>query len=516
MTRRRLVGSAVAVGLAGCRAQPPPRLDGGNLGADLRARGHRVREPLLGRPAPTRRVDVLIVGAGVAGLACAWKLARENFEGSVLVVDLDAEIGGTATFGEASGLPYPWGAHYLTLPSPECTHVVEILLDLGVVTSFEDGRPVYDPRSLCLAPEERLFVRGRFVEGLWPGDIASADDERQRRAFEADCQAWTMRVGADGRPAFAIPVAAASLDPEIRALANVDFAGWLDAQGYRSAVLRDYVDYCCRDDFGVRATGVSAWAGLHYFCSRRPDPGDARDLGTHVLTWPAGNGWLCQGMRRRFPYPVQLATTVRAVESSGRAWLEQEGQVQGIDARHVVLAVPGFVAGRLAGGAVAPRVAYAPWMVAQLHVSELPASNGVSSAWDTVILGARGLGYVNAAHQRGLYRGPSILTYYQPVDRREDLDGDWATGAESVLADLRPAHPDLDAVTTRVDTWAWGHGTAIPAVGQHALDAAGRPVLDALSRPVGALHFAHTEQGGMSLFEEASFHGIRAATEILG
>lgn len=515
MTRRRLVGSAFAAGLAACGPATSRRLDGAALGGALATRGHLVRQPLATRPGPTRKVDVLVVGAGVAGLSCAWKLARENFRGSVLVVDLDDAVGGTARAGEAGKIPYPWGAHYLTLPSPECSHVVDMLADLGVVTGFEDGRPIFHPRSLCLAPEERLFVRGRFVEGLWPTDLASADDERQRVAFEARCRELTGRVGADGRPAFAIPVAASSLDPSLRALAALDFETWLHQEGFTSPLLREYVDYCCRDDFGVRCGAVSAWAGLHYFCSRRPQPGDARDLGTHVLTWPAGNGWLCAGLRGRFPYPVQLASTVRAVEAGGRAWIERDGHVEGIDAQHVVLAVPEFVAARLLGRAPATTVDYAPWRVAQLHVSELPSSNGVPSAWDTVVHGARGLGYVNAAHQRGDYRGPSVLTYYEPVAHRAELGADWATAAESVLHDLRPAHPDLDAVVTRLDTWAWGHGTAVPAPGVHGLDGAGRPLLDALTATEGRVHHAHTGQSGLSLFEEASFHGVRVATEIL-
>ncbi len=514
MTRRRLIGSAFATGLVGCRDAPSPALTGERANPWLDARGHRLREPLADRPEPDRAVDVLIVGAGVAGLACAWALARRGFAGRVEIVDLGEQIGGTATFGESGGLPYPWGAHYLTLPSRETTHVVEMLADLGVVTGFEGDKPIFHPRMLCAAPEERVFQAGRFVHGLWPTDLARAEDDAQLAAFEAACEVWTRRVGTDGRPAFAIPVAAASRDPEIRALAGASFAGWLGAQGFDAPLLRQYIDYCCRDDYGADSTAVSAWAGLHYFASRRPDPGDARDLGTHVLTWPEGNGWLVRRLREKIRWAPALGRVVRAVETDGRAWIEHEGRLSAVRARHVVLAVPGFVASRLVG---APRrVDHAPWLVAQLHVSRPPSSAGVQSAWDSVIHGAPGLGYVNNAHQSLGPAGASVLTYYRPVASRQALiDTPWELAAHGILDELRTAHPDIDEVVTRLDTWAWGHGTAVPGVGVHALDAEGRPALDALAAPLGAVHFAHADLSGISLFEEASFHGIRAAGEIL-
>ena len=45
-------------------------------------------------------------------------------------------------------------------------------------------------------------------------------------------------------------------------------ASYLDRLGLSSWRLRWYVDYACRDDFGLRASECSAWAGMHYFAAR--------------------------------------------------------------------------------------------------------------------------------------------------------------------------------------------------------------------------------------------------------
>jgi hypothetical protein len=52
-----------------------------------------------------------------------------------------------------------------------------------------------------------------------------------------------------------------------------------------------------------------------------------------------------------------------------------------------------------------------------------------------------------------------------------------------------------------------------PTPGLYAGELAGAR-LDA-QRAHGGLHFAHTELSGMALFEEAQFHGVRAAEEVL-
>jgi hypothetical protein len=44
---------------------------------------------------------------------------------------------------------------------------------------------------------------------------------------------------------------------------------WCAQDGYTAQPLLNYIDYCCRDDFGLGIKEVSAWAGIHYFAARK-------------------------------------------------------------------------------------------------------------------------------------------------------------------------------------------------------------------------------------------------------
>lgn len=513
--RRFLQGSLAGLATAGCNPPLAP-LPGALASAGLHARGHRWEVPFV-PGGPRRRADVVVVGAGVAGLSAAWRLAGRGL--TVRVLELWDAPGGTALAGAGSRGPFPWGAHYLTLPNPEARHMRRLLRELGVITGEDgDGRPLYDPAALCLAPEERLWEGGTWIEGLWPAGHARPEDRRQREAWEELVRRWTARVGSDGLPAFSIPLAGSSADPALRSLAEVSFADWLDGQGLTAPALRWWLEYATRDDYGTTLADTSAWAGLHYHCARRPDPGDARDLGTHVLTWPAGNGWIVGELVSRIGVPVEVGATVRIIEADEagvRVWGEAPSGVFGIDAAAVILAVPTRVAARLAGRSLdAPD--HAPWRVAQLQVSRLPSARGVPTAWDSVVFPSASLGYITSTHQLGAYGGAGVLTWYEPLTgdpaarRRELLDEDWGGLRDRVLDDLGPSHPDLLDCLERLDGWHWGHGTTRPVPGLHR---PGR--LESLWRPHPRVSLAHTDLSGVSLFEEASWHGVRAAEEAL-
>src|SRR6185295_19003637 len=129
-----------------------------------------------------------------------------------------------------------------------------------------------------------------------------------------------------------------------------------------------------------------------------------------------------------------------------------------------------------------------------------------------VIYGAASLGYVDAMHQSTLpYAGPTVLTSYwswgaDPARRLELLATPWSSRAAQVVQDLAVAHPDLPAKVRHVDLMRYGHAMCMPTPGVRSSAA-----LRALGERHGRVAFAHSDLSAYSVFEEAWFHGLRAA-----
>jgi predicted NAD/FAD-dependent oxidoreductase len=544
LRRRTLLLGALAAPLVACRRSGEAPSGGGWIGeagwrggwigADA-ARGHRLRDlrpTTLATPALQRRAGVLVVGAGIAGLGAARALMQAGVD-DVHVFDLESAAGGNSRAHAIDGIACPLGAHYLPLPGERALEVIELLEALGLRRT-EGGRPVYDERTLCHSPQERLFIEGGWHEGLLP--LPEALPANERTATVRDYRrfaAAVTRLGAGD--AYAIPTARAPWTAQHDALDRQTFAAWLDAEALFAPALRWYLDYCCRDDYGAGAAQVSAWAGLHYFASRHgfQVPGEAGDQRDGVLTWPEGNAWLARRLAAPLGDRFHAASVVlRVVEERHAAsvdlWNDAEQRLERWQAPQVLLAVPLFVAARLLPSPPPALVAatrsmrHAPWLVANLHLREaLDDRPGAAPAWDNVAYRSPTLGYVDAGHQSLLpYAGPTVLTAYWALggdtpaelaaQRARLLDAPWRTWADAVLADLVPLHPDLPERLTRVDLMRYGHAMSIPLPGVR-----GSAALAALAQPQRRVHHAHADLSGYSVFEEALYHGTRAAQDVL-
>lgn len=567
MNRRDWLSLALGSGvwLGGCKPDPIP-YDGGWVGADA-GRGHRLRDGLaasksgnLPAPAASRRASVLVVGAGIAGLACARALNRGGVD-DVHVLDLEDAPGGNSRGHAMGGMACPLGAHYLPVPDADFNpDLVEWLAELGLCEQ-RHGRWVYDERHLCHSPQERLFMplngedggagqpwqAGRWVEGLLP-PVESLPGPRQAPTL-AQYRRFAGLVQALPRGAFAIPTALSRFTAESRALDAVTFAAWLDGHGLDAPALRWYLDYCCRDDYGAGIRHVSAWAGLHYFASRhgfRAPHGGGDDVGgpppsdesAGVLTWPQGNAWLAGRLaeplssgslsgRRLHTGRVVLQVEEGRHEVAVTAWDDGSQQLEHWIAAHVVLAVPLFIAQRLLRGAApaalqaaTAAMRHAPWLVANLQLGQpLQDHPGAPPSWDSVVYGRPLLGYVDAMHQSTRpHAGPTVLTAYWPLGsgeaaalagQRQSLSaGSWRHWARQVVDELALPHPDLPAKTVKVDLMRYGHAMSIPVPGLRSLDA-----LSALAdAKTGRVRFAHSDLSAYSVLEEAFFHGHRVGT----
>lgn len=533
--RREFLATAASLPFIACARKtdpplPPGTLSGGNL--DL---GHRLRQGGFAAATETRRVPLLIVGAGIGGLSAGWRLERSGFK-DFLILDLEDTPGGNSRSGRNDVSAYPLGAHYLPLPSSDAIHVRELLADLGALHGDPAAaRPVYDEAYLCHAPQERVYRAGLWEEGLLPRlGTDPAERDQFARFFEAMAEFKEAR-DLLGRRAFALPVTHASTDLRWLGLDRMTMQEWLLANGFDSQRLHWYVNYACRDDYGTDYRHASAWAGIHYFACR---DGEAANAGHDtVLTAPEGNGWIVKRLAERLKDRIvtgalawRLAQDAKEVNAD--VWLAAESRSVRVRAERAIWAAPLFVLDKVAEdlppaiAAVAQAGGHAPWLVANLTLREPPADGaGAPLAWDNVLYGAEGLGYVVATHQNiRAAPGPTVLTYYRaladqpPKEARELLlRVSREAWAETILAELGRAHGDLRRLTLRLDVHRHGHAMIRPLPGvvhdeaRRALDS-GR---HGHNGGWGRVHFAHADLSGLSLFEEANHWGVAAADRTL-
>ncbi len=521
-TRRQFLASAAAGSLLlpSCVRRAGKPVPGSLVGPSAET-GHRLRVGQFPPPAREEKHAVVIVGGGVAGLAAARKLQQLGC-GDFLLLELEPEPGGNSRSGENSVSPYPWGAHYVTLPGEDATEVLELYEELGLITGKNaDGLPVYEESALVADPSERLFLNGRWQEDLLPTSGATGLDRGEFERFHTLITHFKAARGNDGARAFTIPVDRSSTDPRFTALDQITARQWLHSENLHSERLHWYLDYVCRDDFGGTIDQVSAWAAVHYFASRNGRAANADpDV---VLTWPNGNGWLIGQLREPVAAKIRtrhLAWSV-APNSEGKVQIDafdfESNQSVRFQANTAIVCTPWFVTRKI----VQPLsrnpdfpLEYGPWVSANLTLRELPAGAGFGPAWDNVFYNSRSLGYVVATHQSlAQPKGPTVITWYAALcdgpaaaEREKAAARSHAQWCEIILEDLRRVHPEIDALVRNIDVCVWGHGMIRPVPGVLC-----HPGRKQMAQPAGAIHFAHSDLSGFSVFEEAYTRGVQAA-----
>jgi len=545
MKRRHLLAVS-ALPLLGC-GRPAPELSGGFAGI-AHERGHLLRPSADSGPADQppfalnlpkgafvgRRAHTLIAGGGVAGLAAARALrlrGRDDFA----LLELEDSAGGNSRGGAVGGIACPLGAHYLPLPGDDAPEVQDLLEELGLRRRVA-GRWTYDERHLCHSPQERLYFKGAWQDGLLPLQDVGATTLAQYRQF-------SQLVGQARRQArFTLPVTRVAPAASHLALDAITFEAWLKQQGLDDPQLRWYLDYCCRDDYGAGLATVSAWAGIHYFASRHGfhAPGEDEAEKDAVLTWPQGNGWLAQRLAAPLGERLHTGRVVLRIEQGPHgvqvdAFNTATRTLERWQAQRCIVALPVFVAARVLQNApdflrqAAAATRYAPWLVANLHLKDaLLDRPGAAPSWDNVIYNAQpgtSLGYVDAMHQSlRPVPGATVLSCYHALGdltdgRHQLLQRPWTHWRDLILAELLQPHPELHSRATRLEITRYGHAMAMPV--PHTLSRLGRLPLaherrqrSKQERPAlraGRLSFAHSDWSGYSVFEEAFSQGHAAA-----
>jgi hypothetical protein len=496
-TRREFcaLGAAALVGLS-LKSERPIE---GEFVNDSFQLGHLLRDRAQ-FPVPKQavRIPLVIVGGGMAGLSAAWRLQKRGFNDFVLL-EMNRQPGGNARSGQNHITGYPWAAHYVPVPGKQAVYVRELFTDLGVL---KDGK--WDDRYLCFSPQERLFLYGRWQEGIEPEIGLAPGDREQFRRFAEMMRAFHAGGG------FTIPLELGRSEKDA-ALDRISFADWLNQNGFNSKPLHWYMNYVCRDDYGAMAADTSAWAGIHYFSSREQEE-------KGPLTWPEGNGWITKQLLARVGKFVRADQMVYRIQRERNRFHVFAGDTEYL-CECVIFAAPTFLAPYLMEGM--PHLhdfQYSPWLTANLTLESIPESHGLEPAWDNVFMESPTLGYVDAMHQSlRTFADKTVWTFYWALaegppsaNRQMLLQKDWAYWKEAILQDLEHVHKDIRKCVSRVDIMRNGHAMVRPGIG--SIFSAERYLL---KNPKDRLFFANSDLSGISIFEEAQYQGVTAAERVL-
>jgi predicted NAD/FAD-dependent oxidoreductase len=519
IARRTWLKSSALLGLAACRpaAQTRVREAPRFVGQDP-SRGHLLRELGKQAPAPThdRKVATLIVGGGAAGTAAAWWLSRHN-DGDYALIELEDEVGGTARAHATPRSDFPCGAHYLPAPPAECETLLLYLREIGLITGQDpDGAWRYDPLSICAAPMERHLWRGYWHEGLYPAAAQTHGQADQWQRWQEHLRELDAMRDGSGHRLFRLPFHRSS--PALTALDTLSARDYLLDRGFESWRLHWYVDYACRDDYGLRASQCSALAMLHHFLGRGLEDRPA----AYTLSSARGNAPLVEGLLAKAkvgPVLGELVFRIDAASTSALSYNVQTKQVTRWQCQRIIWSAPYYAlkAALALSGSESEILRYTPWLVAGVSVRQVPPGPGVSLAWDNVAIDESHLGYVVANH--GASRRETdpgrVLAYYEPLlaeagpelvqERRWLFESSLQALAQRVESSLVRMHPRLAPEIESIAIARWGHAMVRPEVGIMSQ-------LQPLRWPAPNVECCGTDSTGLPLFEQAFYSGILAAS----
>lgn len=520
----KLAGTAAIISIIGYRqfkAQLQKKIYAGKVTGASFSRGHLLRDPKFSGEVLKKKVDTLIIGAGVSGLSAGYHLLESGHEDFVLI-DLEKEVGGNSRYGKHADIEHPYGAHYVPVLSQESNEILDFFRKVGIVE--QNSQEIrYNEYYICSDPQERLFIHGRWQEGIVPKLGLSEKDHHELDRFFELMDFYQNAKGSDQKRFFTLPLRKRSQDKKYNALDRITMQEFLEQEEFKSEYLNWYVNYCCFDDYGVSAADISAWAGIHYFASRN---GSGANINSgDILTWPEGNGFLVKKLSQFLKKHIRLETICFDITKSGKKYIARtyhfaEKKIYEYEARHIIYSSPLFTAKKvfkvdqIKNELAKVQFDYAPWMVANIELNEELAPGDLDFAWDNVNYHGKSLGYILSEHQ-GLRTDNkrAHLTQYWPLKkvfptntRAHALKTTHQEWCELVLSELELTHKDIRKQIKQIDIALWGHAMRVPQIG----------FLDGqLNLKNERVYFAHTDQVGISIFEEAFYQGFDAAKKVL-
>lgn len=481
--------------------------------------GHKLWAKDFPKPTEEIHTKYLIVGGGISGLS-ACRFFSENNEQDYLLLEMENHLGGNSSNGQNQFSKFPLGAHYLPLPNKENTEIIEFLKETGIYQGDDEtGDPILDEYQMTFPQQERLFFKNSWQNDIVPQNGISTKVKTEFDRFFKRMDDFRNKKDESGNYWFAIPVHDSSREDEVLQLEKIIFKDWLKKENFMSEELLWLLDYSCRDDYGLGTDYVSAWAGIHYFAGRKNNW--SKKYKDQVFTWPEGNARLAKhfskyikdkALSNHLVFDVKINDNVEVLSFDNI-----QNKTKKIVAEKVLFATPQFVNERILNHKKAGNFNYVPWLLTTIILRN-DFGGDEELAWDNVIYGSDGLGYIYDQHQNvEQIMGEKVITYYRSFSTdnckkaRKRLYALKENQLKNlVLEDLKKAHPLIEDFIIEMQFHKIGHAMIAPVPGQIFENS------ENAKQPIdGKVFFAHSDLSGISIFEEAFYQGWRTAKNML-
>ncbi|MBS1997774.1 MAG: NAD(P)-binding protein [Cyanobacteria bacterium SZAS LIN-2] len=466
--------------------------------------GHRMRSgdgPSFPKHAH-QKVDFVVVGGGMAGLASAYRLRNENF----LLLEQYNELGGTSKGGEHHGLAYSMGAAYY---SQEEGPVAELVDKFGL-------------KPAVLGPDKNSF----YFEKNWVNGVDGADSNLLYRNFKRLRSDLTSIMASIGDQEPVVPVQNA----EMLKLDRVNFAGLLTAYDapFRQFVDRILMSSACADSQRTNALAGSILANDFFnnsFVLPGGNPALARALAAAIKGKSAGkSNHVAQENAEHerlktgcFVWAVEIKENGASVVYSDRS-----GKMHRVDCRHVIMATLPMVTGRILSGVKNEAKAslfwfrYGSYLVANIickkRIFKGTYDNFVAPPFDFTDLTVAETPYLkNNTYKPNM---GSVLTVYHPwqpgtMGRAVLQEGNRQKLAADLVGSLGELIPGLKDNIDKIIMTRWGHAINIAQVGYY-----GR--ISKINSTFGDSYtLSHSSLQGIQCIESAILAGNLAADRAL-
>jgi oxygen-dependent protoporphyrinogen oxidase len=442
-------------------------------------------------PSSSEQREVVVVGAGIAGLSAAWELRDRD----IVVLEAGPRVGGRIKSESRGRYWLNFGAHVFAGPDSISGRLIDAIgveaalipgnlvglaINGGVATR---GRVETFPFRLPLSARARAsFVRAggklrlavREYQGVLRRRPGESDADVRRRVLAYRCDAtfadFLGRAHPDALETFRATINRSTAEPD----------------------------------------EIAAGAGIGYFSlvwSR--DAGLTRNI-------MGGSSTLPEALAVALGEKVVLGARVEqlsADKNGARVHLTKEGRNEELSARYAVVATPAYETRRIVRGlpedtaSALEQISYGPYVVmALLTGEEGPAP------WDDVYAIAtpkRSFNmFFNHANvlRGGREPGGSLMVYAGAGRARQLLDKSDEEIVQTYLRDLYDLFPELNGFVQETVVQRWERALAHVRPGRHLLQ-------DALERPLGNIFLAGDYLGSFYT-ETAAQTGFEAAAKV--